>query len=125
MQKESSSSVRIFYPRYNREELILKLKSRLGDLEKELPLLSVILFGSYAEGRFTVASDIDLLVIYKGRERKNAFSVVKKTLGIPLLEPHIYSEVEYERLKENIERMIADGVVLFSRDQSYNNRMSQ
>lgn len=114
MQKESPSSVRIFYPRFNREELIKRLKEKLGDLAKKLPLSSVVLFGSYAQGNYTIASDVDLLIVYGGKKRKDAFATVKKTLDIPLLEPHVYSEDEYKRLKDVIGRMIADGVVLFS-----------
>ena len=114
MQKESSSSVRIFYPRFNREELILKLKDKMGGLESELPLWLVVLFGSYAQGKYTVASDVDILVVYKGEERSDAFRIVKRSLDIPLLEPHVYSEDEYLRLKEGIDRMTADGVTLFS-----------
>ncbi len=114
MQKESSSSVRIFYPRFNREELILKLKDKLGDLAKELPLRLVVLFGSYAQGKYTVASDIDILVVYEGEERSDAFRIVKRSLDIPLLEPHVYSEDEYQKLKESIDRMTEDGVTLFS-----------
>jgi hypothetical protein len=83
-------------------------------LAKNLPLSSVVLFGSYAQGNYTVASDVDLLVVYEGKVRKDAFSTVKKSLDIPLLEPHVYSEDEYKRLKSVIGRMIADGVVLFS-----------
>lgn len=118
MQKESSSSVRIFYPRFDREGLIQKLEEKLKDLARELPLSSVVLFGSYAQGNYTVASDVDVLVVYGGKKRKDAFSAVKKTLDIPLLEPHVYSEEEYEGLKEVIERMISGGVVLFSRKDS-------
>jgi predicted nucleotidyltransferase len=114
MQKESSSSVRIFYPRFNRGEVILKLKDKLRGLAKELPLRLVVLFGSYAQGKYTVASDIDILVVYKGEERSDAFRIVKRSLDIPLLEPHVYSEDEYRRLKECIDRMTADGVTLFS-----------
>ena len=114
MQRESSSSVRIFYPKFNREELILKLKDKLGGLARELPLQLVVLFGSYAQGKFTVASDIDILVVYKGEERSDAFRMVKRSLDIPLLEPHVYSEDEYRSLKEGIDRMTADGVTLFS-----------
>jgi len=114
MRKESSSSVRIFYPRFSREELILKLKDKLGDLARELPLRLVVLFGSYAQGKYTVASDVDILVVYKGEERGDAFRIVKRSLDIPLLEPHVYSEDQYGRLKEGIDRMTADGVTLFS-----------
>lgn len=115
MRKESSSSVRIFYPRFDKEELIQKLKKKLGNLAKELPLSFVVLFGSYAQGNYTVASDVDLLVVYGGKERKDAFATVKNTLDIPLLEPHVYSDDQYESLKGIIGRMIAGGVVLVSR----------
>lgn len=114
MQKESSSSVRIFYPVFDKEELIRKLKEKLRDLAMELPLSFVALFGSYAKGNYTVASDVDLLIVYGGEERKDAFVTVKRTLDIPLLEPHVYTEDEYEKLKEVIGRMIAKGIVLFS-----------
>lgn len=113
MQKESSVSVRVFYPRFDRDELIQKLKDKLGDLARELSLQKVVLFGSYAQGKQTAASDIDVLVIYKGEERKDAFKIVKMTLQIPLLEPHVYSEDEYLGLKENVDRMTAGGVTLF------------
>jgi len=114
MHKESSSSVRVFYPKYDKEELLQKLKKKIEELAKELPISFVVLFGSYAHGNYTVASDVDLLVVYSGRKRKDDFVSVKKVLDIPLLEPHVYSEDEYESLKEVFRRMITGGVVLFS-----------
>ena len=114
MRKQSSSSVRIFYPKFDKEDLVQKLKTKIEKLAGKLPLSLVVLFGSYARGNYTVASDVDLLVVYRGKERKDAFATVKKTLDIPLLEPHVHSEDEYEGLKGTIGRMIADGVVLFS-----------
>jgi hypothetical protein len=57
---------------------------------------------------------VDILVVYRGKERKDSFAKVKKSLDISLLEPHVYSEGEYDKLKDSIERMIADGVVLFA-----------
>ena len=118
MRKESSSSVRIFYPKFNKEELIQKLKERIEELAGKLPLSLVVLFGSYAQGNYTVASDVDLLVVYSGKEREDAFATVKKTLDVPLLEPHVHSQEQYERLRGVIGRMITDGVVLFSREQT-------
>ena len=115
MLKGSSSSVRVYYPPFNKQQLILKLKEQIGILEKKLPLSLVVLFGSYAKGNYTVASDVDLLVVYEGEELKDAFATVKKTISIPLLEPHVYSESEYEWAKETISKMIENGVVLFSR----------
>jgi predicted nucleotidyltransferase len=116
MPKGSSSSVRVYYPKFDRQQLIQKLKEDLEALKEKLPLLLVILFGSYAKGNYTVASDVDLLVVYKGRERKDAFATVKKTIPIPRLEPHVYSESEYEAVKETISNMTKDGVVLFDCD---------
>ena len=113
MQRKSSDSVRIFYPKFNKEELIQAIRKKLGDLNKKLPLLSVVLFGSYAKGNYTVASDADLLVVYRGKERKDAYATVKKTLGIPRLEPHVYSDSQYQKMKKTIDRMTKNGIVLF------------
>ena len=57
MQGEASSSVKIFYPPFSREELIALLRQRVSVLQEKLPLRRVVLFGSYAKGRQTIASD--------------------------------------------------------------------
>lgn len=75
------------------------------------------MFGSYGQGNHTVSSDVDLLVLNKGHRREEAFAIAKKILGIPLLEPHLYSEDEYEKSKGMIDRMIVGGVILFSGNQ--------
>lgn len=113
MQRKYFSSVRIFYPKFSREELIQKLRRGIKTLEKELPISKVVMFGSYARGNYTAFSDIDLLVVYKGTERPDAFSVVKKSFEVPMLEPHVYPEHEYEELKDVISKMIEDGLILF------------
>jgi len=118
MQRKSSSSVRIFYPRFNREELIQQLRGKLADLAKELPLSFAVLFGSYARGNYTAASDVDVLLVYSGKERPDTFAKAKRLLDIPLLQPHVYSEKEYEALRETIERMIAGGVLLFPDEET-------
>ncbi len=74
-----------------------------------------MLFGSYAKGNYTVASDMDLLVVYEGRDRKDAFATVKRTISIPRLEPHTYSESEYESVKETLCKMTGEGVILFTK----------
>jgi len=76
----------------------------------------VVLFGSYARGNYTVASDIDLLVVYGGEKRESAFAIIKKTVAIPGLEPHVYTEKEYHQLKDTIDRMIKDADVIFPTD---------
>ena len=112
MPKKSSSSVRVFYPPFSREDLLAILRQRVPALGEKLPLKRVVLFGSYATGRQTVASDIDLLVVYAGRPREDAYALVKRTLNIRRLEPHVYAEAEYAKVRTTIERMARDGISL-------------
>jgi predicted nucleotidyltransferase len=97
----------------SREEAVERIRKSLDSLREEFQLEKVILFGSYARGNYTAASDVDLLVVYSGRERKNGYAVCKKIIKIPRLEPHVYSEREYEEMKETVDKMTRDGVVLF------------
>jgi predicted nucleotidyltransferase len=113
MPQISSSSVKIFYPKHNREQIIEAIQGAIPKLQEQLSLKLVALFGSYAKGNYTVASDIDLLIVYNGRERQDAYALCKRTLRIPRLEPHVYAEGEYGEMKPTIDRMIKDGVVLF------------
>lgn len=113
MLRKSSGSVQIFYPKFNREKLVKAIREGLEDLNRKLPLLLVVLFGSYAKGNYTVASDVDLLVVYKAKERKDAYVTVKKTLGVPRLEPHVYPAREYKKIKKTINKMTKNGIVLF------------
>lgn len=107
------TSVRVFYPRFDRAELVRRLRERMDALNEHLPLLRVVLFGSYARGNYTVASDVDLLVVYQGPAREDAFAVVKKVLSIPGLEPHVYSEEEYRQAEQRIARMVEGGIDLY------------
>lgn len=113
MRNKSSASVRVFYPKWTRERLVVELRSRLPVLARRLPLARVLLFGSFAKGRFTAASDIDLLVVYRGEPREDAYAVVRKALNVPGLEPHVYTLEEFEVSRPTIERMTQDGIVLF------------
>jgi len=115
MQSRSSSSVKIFYPKLRQAEVITQLKAKLPALAEQLPLVRVVLFGSYARGNYTVGSDIDLLVIYAGPERPNAYALVKRIVDLPGLEPHLYTQAEYEQSREMLDTMIKDGVVLWDR----------
>jgi len=113
MPRKSSASVKVFYPDFSREELIEKLKARMPELAKKLPLKRVFLFGSWAKGNHTVASDIDLLIVYSGRKREDAFAVAKTTIAIPGVEPHVYSEKESIKMKPVIERMLEGSINIF------------
>jgi len=116
MLKKSTSSVQIFYPLLSREEVILSLRQKLDALQKQLPCLLVVLFGSYARGNYTVASDVDLLVVYQGKENDQAYATIKKALNIPHLEPHVYAEDDYRTMQDTIQKMITGGVVIYRRE---------
>ncbi|MCE2405305.1 MAG: nucleotidyltransferase domain-containing protein [Dehalococcoidia bacterium] len=92
--------------------MVERLRARLPELLRVLPVRLAVLFGSYAKGTYTVASDVDLLVVYAGRPREDVFAVVKKVMALRGLEPHVYSEGEYLAVKPTIDRMIEGGVVL-------------
>jgi len=62
----------------------------------------VILFGSYASGKQTAASDIDILIVYGGtREKKEVYDLCWDIVDLPNLELRIYSEEEYAKLKRS------------------------
>lgn len=90
MRKGSLTSVKVFYPKNkNKDELLKLISSKLEELKGELPLVRVLLFGSYAKGNYTAGSDIDLLIVYKVEPRDDAYALVKKTLAVPQLELHL------------------------------------
>lgn len=117
MPKKSSSSVKIYYPPYDRNEAVKQIRAGVETLSRYLPVRKVILFGSYAKNRHTVASDIDLLVVYRGSPREDAFTLVRKHIPLPRLEPHIYTEKEYRLLKKVIDPMVAEGVAILENGQ--------
>ncbi len=108
----SSSSARVFYPKLDKAALFEALRQRLPRLGAVLPLRRVVLFGSWAKGRQTVASDVDLLIVYRGEPRADAYSLARTTLDIPRLEPHLYTEAEYQAAGATVGRMVDGGVVL-------------
>jgi predicted nucleotidyltransferase len=112
MQMKSSNSVQIFYPKYNKKEITNKLQGKIPALKSLLSISKVILFGSYAKDKYTVASDVDVLVIYKGKSRSDAYSIVKRIFDIPQIEIHIYTVRQYQKLKGTISKMIDDGYVV-------------
>jgi len=112
MPTRSSGSVRIFYPALDKAELLRALRERLDHLEAKLPLVKVVVFGSYARGTYTVGSDVDLLVVYRGEPRPDAYALTKRTLKIPRLEPHLYTEAEYETARATVDRMVRVGIPL-------------
>ena len=114
MPPRLSRSVKIFYPPWTREALLERLHAGVHALRAVLPLERVVLFGSYSRGRQTVASDVDLLVVYTGAVRGDAYALVRRTLTIRHLEPHVYAAEEYAQVRETLERMVQDGISVYS-----------
>jgi predicted nucleotidyltransferase len=114
MPQRSSGSVKVFYPPWTREALLVRLREGVAALREVLPLVRVVLFGSYARGRQTVASDIDLLVVYAGAVRGDAYTLVRRTFDLRRLEPHVYAEEEYAQVSATLERMVQDGITVYS-----------
>ncbi|MBC7218102.1 MAG: hypothetical protein H5U36_08205 [Candidatus Caldatribacterium sp.] len=85
--------MRISYPRWKPEDVIRTIQERLPAL-----------------------LDVDLLLVYSGEKRPDDYVLVKRVLGIPRLEPHIYTEAEYQEVESAIRRWIQEGIVLWSRE---------
>ncbi len=103
MPRASSGSARIFYPDFSREEVIKRIREVVSSLKDELGLLRVALFGSYATGRQTAASDIDILIVYEERicDEEKVYKKLMKNLMLPRVELHIVSKTEYEQIKSS------------------------
>ena len=112
-RSESYGSVRIFWPPYSRAELIELLRGRMPALNTALPLRRVTLFGSWAKGRATAFSDVDLLVVYSAPARDDAYGAVLRCVDVRGLEPHVYVETDAEKMQRTLERMTRGGVELF------------
>ena len=106
-------SAKVFYPRWTRDELVALLRARLPALAEKLPLERAVLFGSWAKGRATAMSDVDLFLLYKGPPRPDAYALTKKTLMVPGLEVHAYAKEEYEALRSTLEAMLEGGIELW------------
>lgn len=124
MPTRSFGSVRVSYPDHSREELIALLREGIPALAGVLPLRRVTLFGSWARGRATAHSDIDLLVIYDGDPREDAYVKVRRAIRLRGLEPHVYTAAEAASITSTLERMTRDGVELFEADRLPRGRVS-
>jgi hypothetical protein len=60
----SSGSVKVFYQAYDRAQLIEWLRKQMPALRARLPVRRAVLFGSWAAGRATTFSHVDVLIVY-------------------------------------------------------------
>jgi hypothetical protein len=115
MRKKSFDSVRVYYPKHSKEELIALLKERVSDLSKRLPIKLAILFGSYAAGRHTVASDIDLFIVVQDLDKNGLYHMIYDGLNLGNLQLHLYTLEEYNKLKGSsfVKEVEEKGVIIF------------
>ena len=113
MREKSSSSVRVTYPAFNPEELVARLRRHVTSLAAVLPIRRVRLFGSWATGRATAFSDIDVLIIYEGPPRPDAYRITRDMIPIRGLEPHLYTTAEAQDLEDTLGRMTNCGIELW------------
>ncbi|MCS7180836.1 MAG: nucleotidyltransferase domain-containing protein [bacterium] len=107
------SSVKLFYPRYNTSEIIEKLKDGIEKI-KNVDILKVVLFGSYSKGNYTGRSDIDVFFLVR-KKNKNLYKIIKKNILLFNLQPHIFTDKEYLKMKEKFERMLEKGIIVFEK----------
>ena len=112
MPSGSSRSASVSWPTRDRNDLVASIRNALPALRDALPVRRVVLFGSHATGRATVASDVNLLVVYEGPPREDAFATVKKTIPVRGLEPHVYTTKEAEAQEDLLTRMTQEGIVV-------------
>ncbi len=116
MPNESSTSVRVSWPNLALPELVAQLDQAARALVQELPLRRLALFGSWAQGRATAASDVDVLVIYADPPRADAFAIAWRMLtaaGLPRVEPHVYTESEAAQLAPTLATMTRQAIVVY------------
>jgi len=92
------SQVRVAYPSLSKSQLIEKLRQAYISLKGKLPVSRMILYGSYAQDRYTAGSDIDLVVVYRGKPTEDAYKLVMEEIRLPRLEPKLYTEEQFSTL---------------------------
>lgn len=113
MRIESSGSAKVYYPARSREEIVHRLCERGRYLVDRIGLLRLVLFGSYARGDETAASDVDVLVVYDGPKRPDDYAVVRDALDVRGLQLHVYTGAEAAANADVIERMTSDGIEIY------------
>ncbi len=80
------------------DEIIKSVKLFKKNIKKDLAVKRVILFGSYAKGKYTADSDIDVCVVAQDIQNNYLamLRIVPLTIDInPRIEPVVISDIEY------------------------------
>ncbi|MEM2312922.1 MAG: nucleotidyltransferase domain-containing protein [Candidatus Nezhaarchaeales archaeon] len=73
------------------------------ELREKLGLESVIIFGSYAKGNYTTASDIDLLIVFNDEKSSEdeVYKGLMKDIQLPRVELHLIPKKDLKAYKES------------------------
>jgi len=95
-----------------KKEVQNELDSFLKEIEKEIEVKSIILFGSQARGDYTQASDIDLIIIADFKE--DFFNRILKLTRLNKsrynFELFCYTEIEFKKMFEKGNALILDSI---------------
>lgn len=112
--KEYSSSVKVFFPKFSRKEVVEELRRRIEENSERLGLCKVLLFGSYARGDYTVASDIDVFVVFDDEKssESDVYKTLMRSIKLPRIELHVMSKRRFEDCKDSkwVKTMEKEGV---------------
>ena len=95
-----SKDVKVFYPKFSKEELVQDLKKSFSEISGKTRVERAMLFGSYAKKKNTAFSDIDIFVVVGDNYGMDSYSICWDTIGIPEVELHIYSLYEFQAMKK-------------------------
>ncbi|MBS7611274.1 nucleotidyltransferase domain-containing protein [Candidatus Bathyarchaeota archaeon] len=102
------------FPRFSREEIVKEIGRCVEENRERLGLCKVLLFGSYARGDYTVASDIDIFVVFDDEKssENEVYKTLMKGIKLPRVELHIMSRRRFEECKDSkwIKTMEEEGV---------------
>lgn len=113
MQPRSFGSVKAFFPPFEREELLRRLRAGAARLARRIPIREISLIGSWAQGRATAFSDLDMLVIYEGPVRDDVPKLVRQCFRLRGLEVHAYAQDQTETMGPVIGRMKRTAILLW------------
>ena len=92
------SHVRVTYPPLTKAQVVQRLTEAYAGLRRRLPVTKMILYGSYAQGRHTAGSDIDVIVVYSGKQTHDAYRLIIEETKLPRLEPKVYTEEQFNSM---------------------------
>jgi len=100
--------------------VVERIKRDVKPLCRTAGVEKLILFGSYATGRQTAASDIDLLAVIDTNicDKDRAYRMLREGISLRMVELHILSREEYRSMKETrwIKTVEKEGKTIISRE---------